>query len=80
MRAKLGKRHARSDKAPVVAMLQRDGNVHSRRMERVTSENLKPMLDEVVDQQATLMTDKATPLKFPSKERTHYAVNHSAKE
>jgi len=73
-------RSRKSHKAPVVAMLQRGGGVHSRHIERVTSENLKPMLNEVVDQNATLMTDKACALKFPSKERTHYSVNHSAKE
>jgi transposase-like protein len=76
----LGRRSRRSHKAPVVAMLQRGGDVHSRHVERVTSDNLKPILNEVVDQNATLMTDKAYALKFPSKERTHYAVNHSAKE
>jgi len=73
-------RSRKSHRAPVVAMLQRGGSVHSRHIERVTSENLKPMLNDVVDQNATLMTDKACALKFPSKERVHYSVNHSAKE
>lgn len=77
---KLGRKHARSEKAPVVAMLQRDGDVHSRHIERVTTDNLRPMLNEVVDEQATLITDKATPLKLPAKDRKHYSVNHSAKE
>lgn len=79
-RSQMMGRSRKSHKAPVVAMLQRGGSVHSRHIERVTSENLKPMLNDVVDQNATLMTDKACALKFPSKERTHYSVNHSAKE
>ena len=40
---KLGRKHARSEKAPVVAMLQRNGDVHSRHIERVTADNLKPI-------------------------------------
>lgn len=74
------RRNTWDNKAPVVAMLQRDGNVHSRHIERVTSENLKPMLEEIVEQNAIVMTDSATALKFPGKEREHHTVNHSAKE
>ncbi len=68
------------NKAPVVAMLQRNGDVRSRHLERVTSENLKPMLAEMVDENAIVMTDSATALKFPGKEREHHTVNHRAKE
>jgi transposase-like protein len=68
------------NKAPVVAMLQRGGEVHSRYVPRVTSENLKPMVEEIVDEHATVMTDSATALKFPGQDREHHTVNHRAKE
>jgi transposase-like protein len=68
------------NKAPIVAMLQRGGDVRSRYMERVTGENLRPMVEEVVEKDAVVMTDSATALRFPGNEREHHTVNHRAKE
>jgi len=68
------------NKAPVVSVLQRDGSVYSKHMERVTGENLKPIVHELVDAEAQVMTDSGTPLRFPNKEFSHHTVNHKAKE
>jgi len=70
----------RANKAPVVSVLQRGGRVQSIHMERVTAENLKPVIEKMVDESAHLMTDTATVLKFAGKTRKHSQVNHSAKE
>jgi transposase-like protein len=69
------------NKAPVVSVLQRGGRVQSMHVERVTSENLKPIIKEMVDESAHLMTDSGTVLHFASKEvRKHDKVNHKAGE
>ena len=67
-------------KAPVVSVLQRGGRVQSMHVERVTAENLKPVIQAMVDESAHLMTDSGTVLKFSSKERKHDKVNHSRGE
>lgn len=70
----------RENKTPVVAVLQRGGRVQSVQVERVTAENLKPIVEKMVDESAHLMTDTGTALKFASKERKHSKVNHSRNE
>jgi transposase-like protein len=72
--------HPRMDKAAVVSVLQRGGRVQSIHVERVTSENLKPIIQEMVDESAHLMTDSGTALKFASDERKHDKVNHTRGE
>src|SRR5437879_771396 len=52
-----------SNKAAVVSVLQRGGRVQSRHVERVTAENLKPIIHEMVDEQAHVMTDSSTVLQ-----------------
>ena len=69
-----------SNKAAVVSVLQRGGRVQSRHVERVTAENLKPMIHQMVDEQAHVITDSSTVLKGALKIRRHDQVNHSVKE
>ncbi len=64
------------NKAPVVSVLQRGGSVRSYHIERVTAKNIKPILNEMVDQNADLMTDSSTVLKSAGKNRQHSQVNH----
>ncbi len=65
------------NKAPVVSVLQRGGRVQSMHVERVTSENLKPIIKQMVDESAHLMTDSGTVLAFAKKEvQKHDKVNH----
>ncbi len=81
-------RHARprdfknpvSNKAAVVSVLQRGGRVQSKHVERVTGKNLKPIVRQMVDKSAHLMTDSSTILSFAKKEYRHDRVNHKAKE
>jgi transposase-like protein len=69
-----------SNKAAVVSVLQRGGRVQSRHVERVTAENLKPMIHQMVDEQAHVITDSSTVLKGALTIRRHDQVNHSVKE
>jgi transposase-like protein len=70
-----------SNKAAVVSVLQRGGRVQSTHVERVTSENLRNMVDTMVDEDAHVMTDSSTVLKKAFLgNRTHSQVNHRGKE
>jgi hypothetical protein len=69
-----------SNKAAVFSVLQRDGNVRSRHVERVTAENLKPIIEEMIAADAHVMTDSSTVLAGAFGDRTHDQVNHVAKE
>lgn len=69
-----------SNKAAVFSVLQRDGAVRSRHVERVTAENLKPIIEEMIAEDAHVMTDSSTVLSGAFGGRTHDQVNHVAKE
>ena len=69
-----------ADKAPVVSVLQRGGRVQSRHVQRVTAENLKPMVEQMVAEDAHVMTDSGTVLAGALMGRKHDQVNHNAKE
>jgi len=49
-------------------------------VERVTAENLRPVINQMVAEDAHLMTDTSTVLKSAGSERTHSKVNHKRKE
>lgn len=51
------------NKAPVVALVQRDGSVRSQHIERVTADNLRPIIRRTVDADAQVMTDTSFTLK-----------------
>lgn len=72
--------HPHADKEIVVSMLQRDGNVRSKHVQRVTAENLRPMIQEAVDESAHIMTDTSTVLASVPKQHQHSQVNHTVKE
>lgn len=69
-----------SNKAAVVSVLQRGGRVQSRHVERVTAENLKPIVHQMLDEQAHVITDSSTVLRGALMTRKHDQVNHRAKE
>jgi transposase-like protein len=69
-----------ANKAPVVSVLQRNGRVQSRHVERVTAENLRPIVESMVDGSAHLMTDESTVLASAGRFHKHSKVNHSASE
>jgi transposase-like protein len=69
-----------SNKAAVVSVLQRGGKVQSRHVERVTAENLRPIVNAMVDESAHVMTDSSTVLKGALAAHKHDQVNHVAKE
>lgn len=74
------KRNKTLNKASVVSVLQRDGYVQSRHVERVTAENLKPMIEQMVAEDAHIITDCSTTLKGALMGRRHDQVNHTANE
>src|SRR6266849_517322 len=69
-----------ADKAPVVSVLQRGGRVQSRHVERVPAENLKPIVQQMVAEDAHVMTDSGTVLAGALMGRKYDQVNHKAKE
>jgi hypothetical protein len=69
-----------SNKAAVVSVLQRNGRVQSRHVERVTAENLKPIVAQMVAQDAHVMRDSSTVLAGALRGRKHDQVNHRAEE
>jgi transposase-like protein len=73
-------RNPRLNKAPVVSLLQRGGKVQSFHVERVTSENLRPIVKSIVAEGSHVMTDSSTALKFTRKEYRHDTVNHAQGE
>jgi len=70
-----------ANKAAVFSVLQRGGKVQSMHVQRVTAENLKPVIEQMVSEDAHVMTDSSTVLGsvFQGRQR-HDTVNHLAKE
>jgi len=73
-------RSPRDNKAPVFSVLQRDGSVRSRHVQRVTAENLKPIVEQMIAEDAEVMTDSSTALHGALSNRNHFQVNHTAGE
>jgi len=69
-----------ADKLAVVSILQRDGRVRSRYVDRVTGENLKQTVEELCVEDAHVITDAASRAKGLGKIRKHSVVDHTAKE
>jgi len=67
-------------KAPVVSLVQRGGKVRSMHMERVTQENLRPVLDKYLADGVHVMTDSSCVVKLADPSQKHDKVNHAAKE
>lgn len=69
------------NKIPVVAMVQRDGEVRAMVMPRVNAKNLRAAIEANVDKNAKLMTDEASYYKTLGKGfASHETVVHSRKE
>jgi transposase-like protein len=68
------------NKEVVVSMLQRNGDVRSKHVRRVTAENLRPMIQEAVEESAHIMTDTSTVLQCVPKQHKHSQVNHTERE
>jgi transposase-like protein len=63
---------------PVVALVERGGNVQTRVVSNVTQHNLGKILHECVDKNAIVNTDELPAYKKPLKAwKEHQAVNHS---
>jgi transposase-like protein len=71
-----------ADKAPIVSVLQREGRVQSMHLQKVTAENLRPVIEKMVADDAHVMTDSGTVLTGVLKARgqKHDQVNHNVKE
>lgn len=69
-------RNVVENKTPVVALVERGGNVRSHVVERVTAANLKPIIEATITPDAQIMTDSGTALRGSLMKRKHYQVNH----
>lgn len=69
-------------KVPVMALVQRDGEVRIRRLERVNQKNVKKAIHDLVDRNTLIYTDEATHYKWLGRPWAggHETVNHSAGE
>lgn len=68
-------------KTPVVALIERGGDVHTRVVASVTQKNLGKALEECVDKGAIVNTDDSGASRGTVKSyKAHHVVNHSAKE
>jgi len=74
------RRNPYANKAAVVSVLQRGGRVQSMHVQRVTAANLRPIVDQMVAEDAHVMTDSSTVLTGALMERKHDKVNHRAGE
>jgi transposase-like protein len=69
-----------ADKAPVVSVLQRGGRVQSVHMPKVTKENLRAVVNQMVAEDAHVMTDSSSVLAGALMTHKHDQVNHKANE
>jgi transposase-like protein len=70
-----------ANKTPVVALVEREGQMRSRRVASVNAKTLRPILQEHIDRRTYLMTDDAAVYPPIAKEFSgHGSVNHSAEE
>src|SRR5437899_237754 len=69
-----------ANKAPVVAVLQRGGPVRSHHVECVTAKNLKPIVKDMISEDAHLITDSSNVLASAGVGLKHDQVNHTAHE
>jgi transposase-like protein len=69
-----------ANKQSVVSVLQRGGRVQSKHVQRVTAENLKPIVQQMIAEDCHVMTDSASTLKGALMTRKHDQVNHRAGE
>jgi len=69
-----------ANKQSVVSVLQRGGRVQSKHVQRVTAENLRPIVQQMIAEDCHVMTDSATTLKGALMTRKHDQVNHRAGE
>lgn len=68
-------------KAPVLALVEREGTVRSQHIARVNGETLGPILAEQIDKASYIMTDDSTVYPPITKDFAgHGSVNHSAEE
>jgi transposase-like protein len=68
-------------KTPVVALVERGGNMHARVVSNVTQKNLGQVLHECVSKDATVYTDELPAYKKPLQEwSSHSTVVHSKRE
>lgn len=69
------------NKTPVFSLVERNGNVHSKVVDRVTGKNLKGILKEKVDRKATIMTDDfKSYIGLKNDFVKHEIIKHSQKE
>jgi transposase-like protein len=68
------------NKQAVVSMVQRNGEVRSHHVQRVTAATLRPILYHNIEYGARIMTDTGTVLHGAIHPRKHDQVNHSNQE
>jgi transposase-like protein len=78
----MNKRGRGTDKAPVLALVERDGNVISGPVANISGETLRGEIRRVVDKDSTIITDEYAAYTGIGKEFKggHKVVNHGKRE
>jgi len=79
-RGRMGRPHPRSEKAQVVSLVERNGEVRSHHVQRITGEGIKPIVDEMVERGTHLMTDSASTSQLEKYGWKRSKVDHHKKE
>lgn len=69
-----------ANKAAVVSLVQRNGDVRSHHVQRVTAANLRPIIEANIAADAHIMTDSGSVLAGALMGRNHSQVNHTRDE
>lgn len=70
-----------SNKTPVLALLERGGNVRSFPLQKITLDNIKPIIEQQIDPETHLVTDEAKIYhKIGPMFAKHSTVHHQSKE
>lgn len=76
----IGRKRQGDNKTAVLSMVERDGDVRSMVAARVTGENIRPALKELIEADAHIMTDSANRMKLSKYGWKHSKVDHSKDE
>jgi transposase-like protein len=79
--ARAGRPMADGKKTPVLALVERGGNVRSFPLERATLKNIKPIMEQHIDPSSHLVTDEF-PVYYQMRERyaSHHEIKHKDKQ
>lgn len=68
------------DKTMLLGMIEREGNLILRKFDKINKENIKPLIDKHIEEDAIVNTDQAPVYKGVLRGRTRNIVNHKEQQ